>query len=99
MDTMTCTTALRALGEESRMRLMQLLLDSERAVSDLAAELDMTSYNVSKHLRIMKEAGLIQCRKDAQQRLYSVAPAVRTQISRSSNVLDLGCCQFRFAKP
>lgn len=91
-----CIPVLRALGEPTRLRLLRHLMEEPHTVGDLCGILMATSYNVSKHLRILKEAGLVQSRKDGQHRIYSVADHLRESLSRSRNVIDLGCCQFRF---
>ncbi len=53
---------------------------------------------VPKHLRILKEAGLLEMKKEGNQRIYSVVPALKVQLVANKNVLDLGCCTFHFDK-
>lgn len=65
-------------------------------VTELCDALNATPYNVSKHLRILKDAGLVEVEKQAQQRIYSLAGAFRKKLSRNARTLDLGCCQFHF---
>lgn len=89
---------MKALGEESRLRIIRMLLVKPRCVNDLATELDITQYNVSKHLRVLREAGLIEQEKMGQQRLYSLAPAFTAHLAEKKSVLNLGCCQFDFSK-
>ena len=88
--------AMRALGEPTRIRLARLLIAGAKPVTELCETLNVTPYNVSKHLRVLKEAGLVEVKKLGQQRIYSLAEAFRTQLSRNANTLDLGCCQFHF---
>lgn len=94
-----CIHALKALGEETRIRIVQMLLDQERSVNEIAETLGITQYNVSKHLRVLREAGLLEIKKDGQQRFYSLAEDFQSHLSKNDNVLDLGCCTFRFDKP
>jgi DNA-binding transcriptional ArsR family regulator len=54
-----CMAVLKALGEMSRLRIMRLLLRDRLGVNAIAQRLRMSEYNVSKHLRILKEAGLL----------------------------------------
>src|SRR5262245_14992859 len=68
-----CIHALKALGEESRMRIVRMILTKERSVNEIAEGLGMTQYNVSKHLRVLREAGLLDQQKQGQQRVYSLA--------------------------
>jgi DNA-binding transcriptional ArsR family regulator len=87
---------LRALGEMNRLRIMRLLLKEQLGVSAVARKLKISEYNVSKHLRILKEAGLVAMEKAGKQRLYRVAPGLRDELNANQNVLELGCCTFRF---
>jgi DNA-binding transcriptional ArsR family regulator len=60
------------LAEPNRRRILELLGDRERPVGDLVNNLKITQPAVSKHLRILREAGLVEVRDDAQRRLYRV---------------------------
>ena len=63
-----------ALAEPHRRRILDLLRVRERPVSDLVAALDVSQPAVSKHLRVLRNAGLVAARVDAQRRLYRVRP-------------------------
>ncbi|HEX3906659.1 MAG TPA: metalloregulator ArsR/SmtB family transcription factor [Mycobacteriales bacterium] len=63
-----------ALGDPHRRRLLDLLRQGERSVGDLVAGLGLTQPATSKHLRVLRAAGLVQVRGDAQRRLYAVTP-------------------------
>jgi DNA-binding transcriptional ArsR family regulator len=89
---------LKALGELNRMRIMRLLLKKQLGVNAIASRLDLSEYNVSKHLRILKEAGLLEMEKSGKQRLYGVASGLKDQLAANRNVLELDCCTFRFDK-
>jgi DNA-binding transcriptional ArsR family regulator len=93
-----CIPALKALGEENRMRIVGLLLKGSRSVNEIAEELEISQYNVSKHLRILRDAGLLNTEKDGQQRLYGLAEDLNSHLAENKNILDLGCCQFDFNK-
>jgi DNA-binding transcriptional ArsR family regulator len=62
------------LAEPQRRRILDLLLDDERPVGELVAALAVSQPAVSKHLRVLREAGLVDVRVDAQRRLYRVRP-------------------------
>jgi len=68
------TTALDVLAEPSRRRILDLLRTEERPVGELVAALGASQPAVSKHLRVLREAGLVEARVDAQRRLYRVRP-------------------------
>ena len=98
MKKFDCIPALKALGEENRMRMVRMLLKRQCSVNEIAEELDITQYNVSKHLRVLREAGLLVTEKQGQQRLYGLAEDFSKHLAENQNVLDLGCCTFDFNK-
>lgn len=60
------------IAEPNRRRILDLLRASERPVGELVGALDLSQPAVSKHLRVLREAGLVDVRAEAQQRLYRV---------------------------
>jgi len=62
------------LAEPNRRRILDLVRDRERPVGELVDQLRLRQPAVSKHLRILREAGLVEVRVDAQRRLYRVNP-------------------------
>jgi DNA-binding transcriptional ArsR family regulator len=98
MKILDCIDALKALGEENRLRLVQLLLNGPRGVNQLAEDSGLSQYNVSKHLRTLREAGLVEQEKCGQRRLYRLSRELNEHLLGNSSVLDLGCCTFRFDK-
>jgi len=62
------------LAEPNRRRILDLLRAEERPVSELVRELSVSQPAVSKHLRVLREAGLVTVRPEAQRRVYRVAP-------------------------
>jgi DNA-binding transcriptional ArsR family regulator len=73
-------TTFEVLAEPNRRRILDLLGDAERPVGDLVAALTLSQPAVSKHLRILREAGLVVVRGDAQRRLYRVDPTPLREI-------------------
>jgi DNA-binding transcriptional ArsR family regulator len=63
-------TTFAVLAEPSRREILDLLRDGERPVGELVGGLRLSQPTVSKHLRVLREAGLVQVRRDAQRRLY-----------------------------
>jgi len=63
-------TAYAALAEPSRRRILDLLRERERSVGDLVGHLELGQPGVSKHLRVLREAGLVEVRPDGRRRLY-----------------------------
>src|SRR5437667_11818720 len=71
---MAALSALQVLGEPSRQAILDLLRDGERPVGELVDQLSLSQPAVSKHLRVLKEAGLVEARADGQRRLYRIRP-------------------------
>ncbi|HET7776948.1 MAG TPA: metalloregulator ArsR/SmtB family transcription factor [Rudaea sp.] len=63
------------IAEPSRRAILSLLADCERSVGDIEDRLKLTQPSVSKHLRVLREAGFVEARVDAQRRLYRINPA------------------------
>lgn len=70
----TGTQILQALVEPSRRRLLDAVRDHEQSVNDLVGVVGLSQPGVSRHLRILREAGLVSVRLDAQQRFYRAEP-------------------------
>jgi DNA-binding transcriptional ArsR family regulator len=68
--------------DPSRRRILDLLRQREQSVGDLVERLGMSQPGVSKHLRVLREAGLVRVRQDAQRRWYRLDPAPLTEIDR-----------------
>jgi DNA-binding transcriptional ArsR family regulator len=65
-------TTFDVVAEPTRRRILDLLLAGERAVGDLVADLAVSQPTVSRHLRVLREAGLVSSRTDAQRRVYRI---------------------------
>jgi DNA-binding transcriptional ArsR family regulator len=87
---------LKALADETRWRIVSELLAASRTVGELVERLEVSQYNVSKHLRILREAGIVTMERNGKHVHCSVADDFRKQLTRRKKVLDLGCCVFRF---
>jgi DNA-binding transcriptional ArsR family regulator len=70
----TTLTTFQVLAEPSRQAILDLLRDGERPVGELVDQLQLSQPAVSKHLRVLREAGMVQARADAQRRLYRIRP-------------------------
>jgi DNA-binding transcriptional ArsR family regulator len=65
-------TTFELVAEPTRRRILDLLRDGERSVGELVEGLTLSQPGVSKHLRVLREAGLVGVRRDAQRRLYGL---------------------------
>jgi DNA-binding transcriptional ArsR family regulator len=66
----TTTDAFNAVAEPRRRQILDALVGGERSVNDLVALLGVVQPQVSKHLRVLREVGLVKVRDDGRQRLY-----------------------------
>ena len=62
------------VAEPNRRAILSMLLSSERSVGDIERELRMSQPSVSKHLRVLREAGFVESRVEAQRRVYRLRP-------------------------
>ena len=65
-------SALRAIAEPNRRRILQLVADGERSAGDIASAFSITRPAVSQHLSVLKGAGLVSERREGTRRMYSV---------------------------
>ena len=65
-------TTFELVADATRRQILDLLRERERSVSELVARLGLTQPAVSKHLRTLREAGLVRVRRDAQRRWYQL---------------------------
>jgi DNA-binding transcriptional ArsR family regulator len=96
MSKTDCVDILKALADRTRMRITKALLEEEYGVNDLAAKLRVSQYNASKHLRILRQAGIVDVRAVGTRREYFIAQPFREKLQKEGHVLDFGCCSFRF---
>jgi DNA-binding transcriptional ArsR family regulator len=67
-------TSFAIIAEPNRRAILSLLASSERSVSEIEQKLRMAQPSVSKHLRVLREAGFVEARVDAQRRVYRIRP-------------------------
>jgi DNA-binding transcriptional ArsR family regulator len=85
---MLFVTAYAALAEPSRRRILDLLRDGERSVNDLVGRLPLSQPGVSKHLKVLREAGLVEVRRDGKQRWYGVRSEPLAEMAHWLNRFD-----------
>jgi DNA-binding transcriptional ArsR family regulator len=76
------TSVFEVVVDPSRRRILDLLRQREQSVGDLVERLGMSQPGVSKHLRVLREAGLVRVRQEAQRRWYRLEPAPLTEIDQ-----------------
>ncbi len=73
-------TAFEVVSEPHRRQILDLLLERPRPVGELTGLLGLAQPGTSRHLRVLREAGLVRARPDAQRRLYELRPAPLAEI-------------------
>jgi DNA-binding transcriptional ArsR family regulator len=73
-------STFEVLAEPRRREILDLLRDGERLVGDLVDRLELTQPTVSKHLKVLRSAGLVEVRQDAQRRWYRLRPAPLAEV-------------------
>jgi DNA-binding transcriptional ArsR family regulator len=72
--------ALAALADPTRRRIVELLAEREHDAGELAAEFPVSRPAVSRHLRVLRDVGLVRARGEAQRRVYSLEPAPLAEV-------------------
>jgi ArsR family transcriptional regulator len=93
-----CARLLRALADPERLRIVHCLRGGPMNVSEVAAALDVPIVNVSHHLGVLRQAGLVQDEKQGRFVLYRLHPDVFHREKGAAEHLDLGCCRLEIPK-
>ena len=72
-----------------------MLIQEPLDVGEISKRIGVSQYNTSKHLRILREAGLLEVEQHGRRRLYALSATIRRRAA-DGGVLDLGCCSFQF---
>jgi DNA-binding transcriptional ArsR family regulator len=72
--------ALEVLADPTRRRIVELLAERERDAGEIASHFDVSRPAVSRHLRVLRENGLVRSRGEAQRRIYSLDPAPLAEV-------------------
>lgn len=71
---------MHALADSSRRTVLEMLRDHDATAGELAGVLPIARPGVSRHLRVLREAGLVEVRQDAQRRIYSLRPEALIEV-------------------
>jgi DNA-binding transcriptional ArsR family regulator len=88
-----CAKALRAIGDQTRIRILKLLMLGEQSVLEIAEQLNLDQPHVSHHLAVLRNARLVYDQRDGKRIIYSIHPAVKV-VKRQG--INLGCCKLEF---
>ncbi len=97
-DAGKCAKILKSLADESRLKIVRLLLSGEQNVSEVARSLSMAQPQVSHHLSILRGSGLVGTRREGKKIINFIDPEVKYILEKKEIGLDLGCCSIQFDK-
>jgi ArsR family transcriptional regulator len=90
----SCASMLKALAGETRLSVVRQLLEGPLHVHELNEAVGAEPSLLSHHLKILRDAGIIEGTRDGKAVLYRLSPAVESR--RRGKVIDLGCCRLSF---
>ncbi len=89
-----CAAKLKALADSTRLGVVESLLAGPRRAGELGEQLGVEQSLLSHHLRVLREMGLLEARRDGKSVIYTLAPGV--EAAATARTLNLGCCQLSF---
>jgi ArsR family transcriptional regulator len=93
-----CSDLLKALADPHRLHLIQALRERDQSVSDLAALLDMEIGNVSHHLKVLRQQGIVTFERDGKTMIYALSRELFNSDRSKSDRFDFGCCRLELPK-
>jgi len=94
-DDVDCASRLKVLADRTRLAVVEALLGGPRHVHELIDLLDVEQSLLSHHLRVLRDAALVEALRDGKSMRYQLAPGV--EMSPEQKGIDLGCCALSFA--
>src|SRR5262249_59481405 len=90
-----CARKLHALAAPERLRILCFLRDGARNVTEIAETLGTTLVNVSHHISVLRQAGIVRGHKSGRFVYYSLTPGLlqRDEVRDAVEYFDLGCCR------
>ncbi|MBI1374669.1 MAG: metalloregulator ArsR/SmtB family transcription factor [Phycisphaera sp.] len=90
-----CAARLKVLADDTRLAVLRELMDGPKHVGAINESLNIEQTLLSHHLRVLREAGLVEAERDGKAMLYRIAPGVASR-KKSGDAIDLGCCKLSF---
>ena len=87
-----CLSALKAIGDENRLKILALLLKQPMTVNQIGEQLGVSQYNVSKHLRVLREANLVEVKVRGRFHEYTLASHIQDHVGEGAQGVDLQNC-------
>lgn len=93
----SCAEIMRVLADPTRYDVVQLLIEGARYVHEINAALRTEPTLLSHHLKVLRDAGLVETARAGKAVLYRLSPAVARQAD--TRTLEFGCCKLEFNEP
>jgi len=91
-----CAELLKVLGDSIRLRIVYILFENEFCVSDIAKALKLSQPHASHHLKILKNSGIVDARREGHKVYYLLTPKMLSKFSTDTRTIDLKCCSIKF---
>ena len=88
-----CADKLKTLADSTRLAVLELLWSGPKHVGEMNAVLGLEQSLLSHHLKVLRDKGFVEAKRDGKAVQYYLAPTVRTNFGKA---LDLGCCLLSF---
>lgn len=91
---MSCADLLKVLADETRLAVVRRLMEGAKHVGEINADLGVERTLLSHHLKVLREAGIVEAERDGKAVLYRLSPHIESR--RRGQALELGCCRLVF---
>jgi len=98
MDSQECAKVLKALADNTRLRILEYLFNGESSVSEISDNINADFSQVSHHLGVLRNSGLVIDKKDGKFVMYKLHPVFYKQKNKRRKVLDFNCCSVEFSQ-
>ncbi|MAE64284.1 MAG: ArsR family transcriptional regulator [Phycisphaeraceae bacterium] len=89
-----CAVRLKVLADPTRLAVLETLMEQSKHVGEINAELKIDQSLLSHHLKVLRDAGLVEATRDGKSVLYGLADGVEPR--GATRAIDLGCCRLSF---
>lgn len=89
-----CAAFLKVLADQTRLAVVKLLIRKALTVGELNDSLGVEQTLLSHHLRVLRDAAIVQCQREGRSVRYSLSSGFRSR--RRGSAIDLGCCRIVF---
>jgi len=90
----SCAGMLKVLADDTRLAVVRQLITGAKHVAELNEPLGVEQSLLSHHLKVLRNAGIVEAERDGKGVLYRLAPQI--EVRRSVEAIDLGCCRLTF---